>query len=374
MNAGSTGGVNKSGLGNLTLTAVNSQTGEFRINEGIVALTGNGTLGNNNNAMTIRQGATLNLGSNVASVGAFNNNGTVSGNAGQVFTVGANNGTGTSYGVISGNLNVLKNGTGAQSWLGQSTYTGNTTINSTGLVTVNFLENGGVASGIGASGNAASNLVFSGTTGGLVYQGARPIAGTNLLTNVSVSSTTDRLFTMTGTGATLSSTVGNNNAIVWSNPGAIVNLTTGNSTLLFTGTSTGDNTFNPSLGDNGANLLSVNKTGAGQWNLGSSSNTYTGNTTITEGILALNNNGALPTNSALTIGAGTTAGILQMSGTFDRNIVPTATQGIGNVTLGGTGAGFAAHTTPLTVAFGGVGSPTALTWGLTSSQEMRMRF
>ncbi len=73
--------------------------------------------------MTIRQGATLNLGSNVASVGAFNNNGTVSGNAGQVFTVGANNGTGTSYGVISGNLNVLKNGTGAQSWLGQSTYT-----------------------------------------------------------------------------------------------------------------------------------------------------------------------------------------------------------------------------------------------------------
>ncbi len=45
MNAGSTGGVNKSGLGNLTLTAVNSQTGEFRINEGIVALTGNGTLG-----------------------------------------------------------------------------------------------------------------------------------------------------------------------------------------------------------------------------------------------------------------------------------------------------------------------------------------
>ncbi len=128
------------------------------------------------------------------------------------------------------------------------------------------------------------------------------------------------------------------------------------------------------MGDNGANLLSVNKTGAGQWNLGSSSNTYTGNTTITEGILALNNNGALPTNSALTIGAGTTAGILQMSGTFDRNIVPTATQGIGNVTLGGTGAGFAAHTTPLTVAFGGVGSPTALTWGTDFFSGNAMRF
>ncbi len=148
-------------LGNLTLTAVNSQTGPFTINEGIVALTGNGTLGNASNALTIRQGATLNLGSAVTSVGAFNNNGTVNGTGGQVLTVGASNGTGTSFGVISGNLNVLKNGIGNQSWFGQSTYTGNTTINSTGLVTVNFLENGGVASGIGQSGNAASNLVFS---------------------------------------------------------------------------------------------------------------------------------------------------------------------------------------------------------------------
>ncbi len=45
MNAGSTGGVQQVRARNLTLTAVNSQTGEFRINEGIVALTGNGTWG-----------------------------------------------------------------------------------------------------------------------------------------------------------------------------------------------------------------------------------------------------------------------------------------------------------------------------------------
>ena len=59
----------------------------------------------------------------------------------------------------------------------------------------------------------------------------------------------------------------------------------------------------------------------------------------------------------------------QRSGTFERNLAATATAGSGTVTFGGAiasttgGVGFAAHSTPLTVAIGGVGSPTALTWG-----------
>ncbi len=65
------------------------------------------------------------------------------------------------------------------------------------------------------------------------------------------------------------------------------------------------------------------------------------------------------------IGNGTTTGTLQMSGVFDRSLAATATAGSGTVTFSATtgGGGFAAHTTPLTVSIGGVGTPTALTWG-----------
>jgi autotransporter-associated beta strand protein len=218
---------------------------------------------------------------------------------------------------------------------------------------------GGQASGIGASGSAASNLVFSGTSSGLVYRGST-INGA--LTLGSRSATTDRLFTMSGAGATLSSTVADNNAIVWSNTGAIVHGTNANRTLTLTGTSTGDNTFNPQLTDSTGFVTSLSKTAAGQWNLGNSNNAYTGVTTVANGILALNLDGALPSNSPLVLGTTTTSGILQMSGSLQRDLAATATAGVGTITWGGTtgGGGFAAHATPLTVTLnGGAG----LIWG-----------
>ncbi len=225
------------------------------------------TLGATGIALTIRQGATLNLGgvTPANSIGAFNNNGTVTSTGAATLTVGSGTATGTSFGIVSGAVSISKIGSGNQSWLGQSSYTGTTTLSSSGLVTVDFLGNGGTNSGIGASTNAASNLVFAGSSAGLVYQGNRPVAGTSLLAAVSASSSTDRLFTLSGTGATLSSTATNNNAIVWSNTGAIVHGIVGPQALVFTGTSTGDNTFNPQLTDSGtgANITSVSKTGAG---------------------------------------------------------------------------------------------------------------
>ena len=62
----------------------------------------------------------------------------------------------------SGVLSVTATHGFAKSWLGSSSYTGVTTLgrHRGRLVTVDTLANGGVASGIGASTNAASNLVF----------------------------------------------------------------------------------------------------------------------------------------------------------------------------------------------------------------------
>src|SRR5690606_17901040 len=130
------------------------------------------------------------------------------------------------------------------------------------------------------------------------------------------------------------------------------------------------NTLNPRLSDSGtgANVTSLTKTGTGQWNLGNSNNTYTGLTTINNGILALNNNAAVHADSAIVLApvSATSPAILQMSGTFERNLSATPTAGTGSITWSGAiasttgGAGFAAHSTELVVAIGGVASPTAL--------------
>ncbi|MDZ7619345.1 MAG: autotransporter-associated beta strand repeat-containing protein, partial [Patescibacteria group bacterium] len=378
-----TGGLTKAGMGTLVLATANTRTGATNINEGTVQLSGSGTLSGANVTTTIRQNAVLDLNgvSTGTSIGQFDNTGIVTNTnaAAATLTVGNNNGTGTSYGIIdetNGVISIAKVGTGAQNWYGTSTYTGATTIGSTGLVTVDVLADIGVASGIG-KGNAtddatnAASLVFDGSTGGLAYAGSLRDGFVVLGTT---STSTNRLFTLAGTGATLSSTATNNNAIVWGNTGAIVHDDEAARTLILTGTSTGDNTFNPQLTDSGtgANITSLTKTDTGQWNLGNSNNTYTGTTSVNRGILALNHNGALSDGSALVLGndsGGTNRfGILQMSGVFERDLAGTAEAGSNTITWGTTtgttgGGGFAAHTDQLIVAIGGLASPSNLTWG-----------
>lgn len=317
-----TGGLTKVGAGTLILSGNNTRTGTTSIHEGMLQLSGSGTLSGANAALTIRQGAALDLNgvSTGTSVAAFNNNGVVTNSSASAvtFRVGNNNGTGTSFGTIEdggGIINVTKVGTGAQSWLGQSTYTGVTTIGSTGLVTVDSLADGGIASGIGASSSDAANLVFDGSTGGLSYRG-------NLVNGIlnlgSTSATTDRLFTVSGSGVTLGSspTTNLNNAIVWSNTGAIVHGTDANRTFTFTGTSQGDNSFNPQLTDSTGFATSVTKTGTGIWRLGNSDNTYSGATTITQGILMATDGQGLSSNSNLVFDGGA----LYSQGVLNRNI------------------------------------------------------
>jgi autotransporter-associated beta strand protein len=371
-----TGGLTKNGAGELVVFGANAQAGTTTINEGTIELNGTSArlAAAAGTATVVRQNAFLEF--NTAAAFAANPTVAALDGAGTIRNVGAadvtfiQTGAGTWAGSFSqtgsGVLNVSKLGTTeAPFWSGLSNYTGVTTIGgTTGLVTVDFLADGGQNSGIGASTSAASNLVFSGTSSGLDYRGN--IIDT-ALTLGSRSATTDRLFTLAAaaTGATLSSTVSNNNAIVWSNTGTIVNNTTANATLTLAGSSAGDNTFKPQLIDSsvgGGVTLAVTKSGAGQWNLGNTNNTYTGATTVADGVLGLNENGALPSGSPLVLGSTTTSGILQASGTFARNLTTTPTAGTGTITWGGTtgGGGFAAHSTTLTVTLDG---GTGLTWG-----------
>ena len=86
----------------------------------------------------------------------------------------------TINGVISGSNNLSKTNNGTLVLGGANTYTGITTL-SAGAVSVSSINNGGVAGGLGAATNAATNLVFDG--GFLRYTGA--------------TASTDRNFTIT---------------------------------------------------------------------------------------------------------------------------------------------------------------------------------
>ncbi|MDZ4402047.1 autotransporter-associated beta strand repeat-containing protein [Prosthecobacter sp.] len=357
--ATTTGGFTKVGAGTLRLGGTNAQTGTITINEGTVRLAGADRLGAAA-ALTIRQDGILELnGVTLAtSTNAFNNNGIVrntSATTDVTFTVGGANGTGTSLGIIEdggvGKVSVVKLGTGGQSWLGLSTYTGSTTIGSTGIVTINNLQNGTNPSGIGASSNAASNLIFNGTSATQAYGGLSYTGTTN--------DETDRLFTFNGGadgGARIQSNGVNGATSSWTNTGALLfgaNATGNPQGLVLGGASTGDNRFFPIINDNGAAATSVYKADAGLWFL-EATNGYSGATTIRGGALSVSDGISLPTASNLVLDGGS----LASSGAFSRAIGTGADQV--QWTAHGAG-GFSAGGSPLTVDLG-----TGNVWGSTA--------
>lgn len=354
-----TGGFTKAGAGTLVIAGLNAQKGANSINEGTVQLAAGGQLGLGDSTATlsIRQGAVFDLnGVNVITgIDDFNNNGTVTNtNAAPVtLTIGGGNGAGTSFGIINetnGMINLTKLGTGAMTWNGLSTYTGVTTISSTGIVTVNNVADGGFASGFGAASNDAGNLVFTGTSTTQAY-GGLSFAGTT-------NDSTDHLFTFNGGangGARIQANGVNSATLSFTNTGALAfgAAAAGNPQgLVLGGASTGDNRFFPIINDNGGAATSVYKSDAGIWYL-EAVNGYTGATTINAGTLYAADGTSLPTASNLVLNGGS----LAATGAFDR----TVGTGSGQVQWTANGAGgFSAGGSSLTVDLG-----TGNVWGST---------
>ena len=372
------GSLTKNGTGLLIISGTNNiYTGDTVLNGGTLRLSGpTATLGapTANTATVIRQDAVLDINgagtsTTVYSGGTFSlfSLGTLSG-AGRVdnssgtatlISLGSSNTTGTSVfsGIISGSLGVVRNGSSGNVFLtGINTYTGPTILSGSATLGVTSLANGGSASSIGASSNAASNLVFNG--GQLYYTGTT--SNIFALATQTASVATDRLFTLAGnasidsSGRQGSNTIitannANNATLAFTNAGSVAFAGTGTRTLNLTGTSTGDNEIHMALVNNGTSALSVTKNGGGLWLL-TGTNTYTGNTTVSQGVLQAQDGVGLPTASNLSL-----SGVFQSSGVFSRALGTSA----GQVQIPGNG-GFAASSDKLTVNLNG---GTLLTMG-----------
>ena len=229
----------------------------------------------------------------------------------------------TDNGAILTSISKVGDGTTVVS--GGKSFTGKSCINA-GTYSVDTLANGGINSGLGASSNAAGNLFIGGT---LKYTGT--------------TTSTDRSFTVMGTGATLDAS--GTGALTWAPGSALVFLQSTNSatsttasqnqSITFTGTSTADNTFGSSTGilaDPTQGMLSVIKSGTGKWIL-NQANTYTGGTNIGAGTLNFTTGGLGSTgavtftgNSTLQYGSATTTDLSSrlvigngVTGTVDTN-------------------------------------------------------
>ena len=183
----------------------------------------------------------------------------------------------------SGNASLIKRGVGALKLTGANTYSGPTVIEA-GTLSVSSIQDGGTASGIGQSSNAAVNLVLNG--GALEYVGT----GQN----------TDRLFTLGVNGGTLTSS--GTGPISFDSTGDIVVDGVGTRTLVLNGTNAGSNVFSSRLtNDTSGSATSLRKEGVGKWRLANTNLTFTGSVTVSAGTLTVD--GTHPSSATCLSGA-----------------------------------------------------------------------
>ena len=127
------------------------------------------------------------------------------------------------------------------------------------------------------------------------------------------ASSTTKAFTLGASGGSLDAS--GTGTAAFTSGSAVAFTGSGNRTLTLTGTNTGSNALGLALNDNGADVVSLVKTGAGTWVLSGSTNTYTGDTTIAGGTLKLGSGGSFANSPRIIVGdaAGSPGATLDLS-------------------------------------------------------------
>jgi len=308
------------GSGTGTLQWSTSATGPLILNNRQIDLagtTGGGTIDNSNatpaNAITINTDLLISSTANPKTL-TF-----------QGANTGANTFAGRIFDSGSAVIGVTKGGTG--NWTlsnANNTFTGTITLagGTTNSGTLTLASAGGI-----------NGITFSGTTGAstLVYNGA----GQTLSGAVSMASVT------TGSARIDSSGAG---ALNLSNTGTLGVAGSGNKALTLGGTNTGDNILAGLYVNNTGGAATLTKDGVGKWIL-TNANTYSGATTISNGILQLGNalavqNSAVAVtpNNGLAFSSGITNFTLgNLSGAGNLALTDTAAGAV-NLSIGGNSA------------------------------------
>ena len=303
----------KTGAGTLTLSGANTYSGDTTIGAGVLLL-GNASAipsGTGKGDVVVGSGGTLSTGDTNFSINGLSGSGLVQktssagvadGGNPDTITIGNNDADGSFSGVLQGSvsgheLNIIKTGTGTQTFSGTNTYAGTTSIQN-GTLSINTIKNLSTSSAIGAPTTAANGTIAigSGATGAtLKYTGS--------------GDTTNRIIDLAGTtgGATIDQS-GTGLLKFTSNLAATGG---GDKTLTLQGSTAGSGEISGIIKDNSSsNITSVSKAGTGAWTL-SGVNTYTGTTTISGGTLAIgaagtNTGGSINTTSSIAVNGGGT--------------------------------------------------------------------
>ncbi len=265
------------GTGVVTLSATNTYTGNTTIKSGELGFTsmasfGTGTATLNGGGVQWAAGNTL----DISQAAQFNN--TMGANGG-TFDTGAN--AVTLAGSLSGTSSITKAGTGTLTLSGSNAFTG-TYKQSGGTLVISNPDAIGNASGLQlTAGAVAFTNNVSGMGIGLSLAGSGTVSGTSALTfSGTLSSNSSVTLTISNTTTT---TFGD------------IALSTAANTLTLSNAS-GTVQVNGTIRNGGASAAGLAKTGAGLLIL-SSSNSYSGNTTLTAGTLQIGN--------ARAVGSGT---------------------------------------------------------------------
>ncbi len=326
-------GANASNVYSLTGNNVHAAT---IVGLGITRIDHDVALGAYQGTTTIQSGATLQAGAGVV---VLNPDRTVALTGGGLHTLDSQNNSFSVQGRITGGASDTLVLRGVSVRLNAAnTYTGATVIDG-GTVIVDTLGNAGTPSnlGQGSPNPTAADLIFR---------------DSKLLLAPTVPISTDRLFTIDGTSATLDASA-SVQPVRFTNPGAIGHSGTAPRRLVLTGNNGngGDNIFTPSLGDAGIPQepirTGLTKSGPNTWVV-NGVNTFTGTTEIDDGTLALRGSGSVARSPKIAVASGATFNVSGVTGgaNFDGSrfaVVSGQTlQGTGtvvgalNVSAGGT--------------------------------------
>jgi fibronectin-binding autotransporter adhesin len=357
----------KRGAGTLVLAGANTFTGQTRVEAGRLAAGSNDAFdqGADQLLMSNVAGAVFDLNGYNATFRYLQGGGALGGNiALGTGTLTLNNPGGgpVDYaGAISGAGNLVLNSALTQLLTScNSSYTGTTTVSGGGVIQVACLANGGVNSSIGAAGASASNIVLNG--GALEYVGT--------------GGSTDRLFSLaasTTSGLKASGT----GAIQFTNTGPIAFLNPNTTQAVrLGGTSTANNSLAALITNNGTGTTSLTKADAGTWILTNSANTYTGITSITGGVLGVDNlaDGGFASSlgmsssdaTNLVIGSGATLRYTGAGDTTNRQFM----LGVGSTTIESSGTGAISFTSGSAASYSGTGARVVSLGGTYAGDNM----